>query len=194
MSDFIPPELSERPAANGERIYRGTSMLRVFAPGDILTVEPLRAGDARRGDIICFSGARGETVHRVIRKSPDKIVTMGDNNSRPDLEPLAPDAKVWRVTGRRDLKGKFHEVGGGSAGLLAFRVNRVRRAFRWCFDRAAGALRRVMIVKYPLRKKIRFGSDEIFYFRDTPVLRRDGAGNEKWFSPWYRVFFKAGGK
>ena len=195
MSDFIPPELSPRSGvSDGERIYRGTSMLRVFTPGDILTVEPMRAGDVRRGDIICFAGPRGETVHRVVRKSAAGIVTMGDNNRCHDPEPLGPDAKVWLVTARRDAAGVVHAVRGGKRGRFAFRINRMRRGCRWFFDRVAGVLRRVMIVKYPLRHKVRFGGDELFYFRSTPVLRRDAAGKETWLSPWYRVFFKADGK
>ena len=195
MSDFIAPELSPRSGiSEGERIYRGTSMFRVFAPGDILTVKPIRAGEAQRGDVICFENPRGETVHRVVRKSADRVVTMGDNNSGPDPEPLRPDANVWLVTGRRDLAGKLHKVEGGSAGLFAFRVNRMRRSVRWCFDRLAGILRRVVFVKYPLDRKVRFGGDEIFYFGGKPVLRRDASGRETWLSPWYRVVFKAGGK
>ena len=195
MSDFIPPELSPRSGiSEGERIYRGTSMLRVFTPGDILTVKPIRAGEARRGDIICFEGPRGETVHRVVRKSAGKIVTMGDNNPGPDPEPLKPDARVWLVTARRDAAGGVHAVSGGKRGLFVFRVNRGRRAVRWCFDRLAGVLRRVIFVKYPLERKVRFGGDEIFYFGGRPVLRRDASGRETWLSPWYRVVFRAGGK
>ena len=195
MSDFIPPKLSPRSGvSDGERIYRGTSMFRVFSPGDILTVKPLRAGEAQKGDIICFEGPRGETVHRVVRKSATKVVTMGDNNRCPDIEPLNSDARVWLVTERRDAAGKLHKVGGGSAGLFVFRVNRGRRAFRWFFDRLAGVLRRVTIIKYPLRHKTRFGGDEIFYFGGKPVLHRDASGKETWLSPWYRVVFKAGAK
>ena len=195
MRDFIPPELSVRPnAADGERIYRGSSMFRVFTPGDILTVVPRRAGETQVGDIICFNGIRGETVHRVVRKNATQVVTMGDNNASPDAEPLRPDAPVRLVTARRDAAGVVHEVPGGRRGVFAFRVNRARRGARWFFDRLAGILRRVMIVKYPLRRKVRFGSDEIFYFGGRPVLRRDAAGKEMWLSPWYRVFFKAGGK
>ena len=195
MSDFIPPKLSERSgAADGERIYRGNSMFRVFSPGDLLTVKPLRAGEVQRGDIICFEGPRGEIVHRVVRKTATQVVTMGDNNSVPDPEPLGHDARVWLVTTRRDAAGKLRKVSGGKRGLFAFRINRMRRAVRWCFDRLAGVLRRVMFVKYPLRRKVRFGSDEIFYFGSKPVLRRDASGKEAWLSPWYRVVFKAGGK
>ena len=191
----MSPELTPgKTAADGERIYRGTSMLRVFTPGDILTVEPIRAGDVQPGDIICFDGIRGETVHRVVRKTATSVVTMGDNNRCPDPEPLEPDAAVWLVTARRDAAGKIHKVSGGGRGLFAFRINRMRRGVRWFFDRLAGVLRRVMIVKIPLRHKVRFGGDEIFYCGGKPVLRRDGAGKETWLSPWYRAVFKAGGK
>ncbi len=195
MSDFIPPELSPRPGAtDDERIYRGISMFRVFTPGDILTVKPIRAGEARRGDIICFDGIHGETVHRVVRRTATSVVTMGDNNSVPDPEPLGHGDRVWLVTARRDLGGTVHAVPGGRRGHFVFRINRMRRAFRWCFDRLAGVLRRVTIVKYPLRRQVRFSTDVVFYFRNTPVLRRDAAGKETWLSPWYRVVFKAGGK
>ena len=195
MPDFTAPKLSPRPGVqDGERIYRGNSMFRVFIPGDLLRVRPLRAGDAEPGDIICFDGIHGETVHRVVRKTAVAVVTMGDNNPRPDTEQLRPNDKVWLVTERCDVRGGRYAVYGGKRGMRTFRLNRMRRALRWFSDRSAGVLRRVLIFKCHLYKKVRFGADEIYYFRNTPVLRRDASGKEVWLSPWYRAVFKAGGK
>ena len=195
MPDFKAPELSLHSGIrDDERIYRGNSMFRVFAPGDILRVRPLRAGDAEPGDIICFDGMHGETVHRVVHKNADAVVTMGDNNPRPDAEPLRPDETVWLVTERCDIRGGRHAIYGGKRGMRIFRLNRMRRLLKRFPDRLAGVLRRILIVKYHLHKKVRFGADEIYYFRNTPVLRRDASGKEAWLSPWYRAVFKAGGK
>ena len=92
MSDFSKPELRRADDAKEDwRIYRGTSMLRVFVPGDLLQTEKLSAAQAEAGDIIAFDTPRGGvTVHRVIeRMAGGRLRTMGDNNPRPDAETLS---------------------------------------------------------------------------------------------------------
>ena len=73
MSDFSKPELRRADEAGEDwRIYRGSSMLRVFAPGDLLQTEKLSAAQAAVGDVIVFDTPRGGvTVHRVIARNPD---------------------------------------------------------------------------------------------------------------------------
>jgi len=196
MSDFSTPDL--RPAETPDdnwRIYRGESMLRVFVPGDLLRVEKIAATQAAPGDIIAFDTPCGSvTVHRVIaRKRNGDLVTMGDNNPRPDFSPVKPDTAVLRVVEVRRGDGKVEAVSGGKVGMAEFRRNRRRRWFRGELPRyASGICRRLWPFKHRLRTPVHFGEDEVFYVRQKPVAKRSRDGRVRWFSPWYRVIYRIG--
>ena len=195
MCDFSTPTLrpAEPPDENW-RIYRGISMLRVFVPGDLLRVEKLTAAQAEPGDIIAFDTARGSvTVHRVIERLKDgRLRTMGDNNPCPDFAPVEPDAVVMRVVSVRRSDGGDEIVSSGKCGMAEFRRNRRRRWWTSELPRCmAGVCRRLWPFKRRLGAPVRFGDEEVFYVRrDTPVARRDAAGQVHWNSPWYRVIYK----
>ena len=196
MSDFSKPELRRADEAGEDwRIYRGSSMLRVFAPGDLLQTEKLSAAQAAVGDVIVFDTPHGGvTVHRVIARTADgELRTMGDNNPRPDAEKIAPEAPVFRVVAVKRADGRLEPVAGGAAGMKEFR--RHRRQRRWGAELpryAAGVCRRLWPFKRRLSAPLRFGDDEVFYASRTGplVARRDAGGRVHWFSPWYRVIYK----
>ena len=197
MSDFSKPELVPHPANDKNwRIYRGNSMLRVFVPGDLLIVETAAAKKLRRGDVVCFDAPNGSlTVHRVIGRSADGgIVTMGDNNPRPDPDPLSPDAEVGIVRAVRKITGRETALRGGFAGMTAFRINRMRRFGAQLSRMAAGALRRINPFRIALKAPVRFGDEEVFFFRGIPVAKRGRAAREEWLSPWYRTFLRVDAK
>ena len=196
MSDFSAPDLHPRemPGENW-RIYRGSSMLGVFIPGDLLRGEKLTAAQVEVGDIIAFDTPRGSvTVHRVIARTKDgKLRTMGDNNPRPDVAPVDSDAQVLRILEEKLRDGTIVPVSHGKTGMAEFRRNRIRRWFQSEIPRyAAGLCRRLWPFKRRLTNSIRFGTDEVFYASspNTPIVRRDAAGRLHWFSPWYRVIYK----
>ena len=197
MHDFSKPELVPRgeEAAN-RKIYRGNSMLRLFSPGDLLAVESLSAGDVRTGDVICFDNPDGGlTVHRVVGRTADgSLVTMGDNNPRPDAFTLSPDRTVQLVRTVRGLSGRESTVHGGRRGMLIFRLNRLRRFGAGMSGIAAGALRRINPFRIPLKDPVRFGNSEVFFFHRTPVAKRVPNAGEEWLSPWFRTFFKIDGE
>ena len=194
MNDFSTPAL--RPAAlpdDNWRIYRGESMLRVFVPGDLLHVEKIAAAQAEPGDIIAFDSPRGGvTVHRAIARKPDgKLVTMGDNNGRPDDCSVKPETTVFRVVEVRRGDGGVERVSGGRDGMAEFRRNRRRRWFRSELPRyASGVCRRLWPFKRRLGPPVRFGTEEVFYVREKPVARRSSDGRVRWASPWYRVIYR----
>ena len=194
MSDFSTPDL--RPAGAPDdnwRIYRGESMLRVFVPGDLLRVEKIAAAQVELGDIIAFDTPRGTvTVHRAIaRKRNGELVTMGDNNPRPDISPVKPEASVLRVVEVRRADGRVEPVSGGEAGMAEFRRNRRCRWFQSELPRyAAGICRRLWPFKRRLSPPVRFGGEEVFYVRQKPVAKRFRDGRVRWASPWYRVIYK----
>lgn len=193
MSDFSKPEMSPRQTAGENwRIYRGNSMLRVFSPGDLLIVEPIPAGKAGKGDVVCFDPPNGRhTVHRVVgRRADGGIITMGDNNSRPDRCTLPPDAAIGIVRAVRKVSGRKVAIRGGFVGMTTFRINRLRRFGARLSRLSAGALRRVNLFRIRLGAPVRFGDEEIFFFRGTPVARRKRDAKEEWLSPWFRAFLK----
>ncbi|MBP5531540.1 MAG: S24/S26 family peptidase [Lentisphaeria bacterium] len=196
MSDFSTPEI--RPAAPPDddwRIYRGESMLRVFVPGDLLHVEKIVAAQAELGDIIAFDTPRGGvTVHRAIARKPGgELVTMGDNNPRPDFSAVKPEATVFRVVEVRRGDGRSETVSGGKDGMAEFRRNRRNRWFRSELPRyASGVCRRLWPFKRRLNAPVRFGGEEVFYVRCKPVAKRSADGRVRWASPWYRVIYRIG--
>lgn len=194
MNDFSTPEL--RPTALPDenwRIYRGESMLRVFVPGDILHVERIAAAQTELGDIIAFDTPRGGvTVHRAIARKPSgELVTMGDNNPRPDVYRIKPETTVFRVVEVRRGDGRSETVSGGKDGMAEFRRNRRRRWFQGELPRyASGICRRLWPFKRRLRTPVRFGGEEFFYVRQKPVAKRSESGRVRWASPWYRVIYR----
>lgn len=195
MSEFSAPDLrTAEPPDENRRIYRGESMLRVFAPGDILRGEKLTAAQVEAGDIIAFDTPRGGvTVHRVIARTKEgKLRTMGDNNHCPDFATVEPEATVLRIVAVRRNDGEEQPVHGGKAGMAEFRRNRRRRWFQSELPRyMAGVCRRLWPFKRRLKDPVRFGGDEVFYIRrDTPAARRTADGRIHWYSPWYRVIYK----
>ena len=196
MSEFSPPEMHALPASGGDwRIYRGNSMLRVFAPGDLLQLEPLAAAQAEPGDVIAFDAPHGvAVVHRLIGRAPDgRLRTMGDNNPLPDAGTIPPDAAVFRVVAIREADGTLRPVARGAAGLAEFRRNRRNRWWHAELPRMlAGICRRLWCFKRTLNDPVRFGDEEIFYAGRTPVARRGGDRCVRWTSPWYRVVYRIG--
>ncbi len=196
MSDFSRPAIRSLADNGGEwRIYRGSSMFRVFTPGDLLQVEKLVAAQAEIGDVIGFDTPRGTVaVHRLIGRSPSgKLRTMGDNNPGPDAEAIPPDAAIIRVVAVRGTDGEIRPVTRGAAGLAEFRRNRRRRWWGAELPRyMAGICRRLWYFKRTLRTPVRFGGEEIFYAGEIPVARRGANGRLSWSSPWYRVIYRIG--
>ena len=195
MSDFSAPHLRPaEPPGETRRIYRGSSMFRVFLPGDLLRGEKLTAAQVEVGDIIAFDTPRGtETVHRVIGRTREGgLRTMGDNNPCPDCAPVAPEAQVLRIVAVLRNDGREEPVSCGKIGMAEFRRNRRRRWWTSELPRCmAGVCRRLWPFKRRLSAPVRFGDEEVFYIRrDTPVARRDAAGRVHWASPWYRVIYR----
>ena len=128
-------------------IYSGNSMRRVFENGDLLKLEDIPFGDFRRGDIVAFfpagTGASG-IVHRVVSRTEKELTTMGDNNPGPDARKVMEKDMPRLVIERRSPDGKDIKVRRGAAGMLAFRINRARRAARRIASRAARAARRML--------------------------------------------------
>lgn len=77
------------------------SMWPVLKEGDLIFIEKPEAKDnVSVGDIIVYKNENGFTVHRVIRKLTDKLVTKGDANNVDD-SPIAYNQIEGKVLGTK---------------------------------------------------------------------------------------------
>ena len=155
-------------------LYRGNSMRRVFRPGDRLRTAAIPLRDFRRGDIAVFFPKGPDEpgiVHRVIGFESDALVTMGDNNAAPDRRRVTADEQPEKVVAGTRWEGAAFAVRNGRAGMVQFRINRVRRAAR----SMAGRLRRRL---FPAPS-----AGEEAVFRHASPLR------ELWATPFRRFAF-----
>lgn len=101
LEDFSGEELAaiasiwKRETRELQTSFRGFSMMPTIPPGTALTIE---CGDAvTLGDVIFFLHRGQPVVHRLVRLSPQSMLTRGDGNPIPDL-PVSRDALIGRVT------------------------------------------------------------------------------------------------
>ncbi len=170
---------------------RGCSMIPVFRPGDLLECRIVSREQIRCGDVICFPGGDGQGIaHRVIRRTPDGFLTMGDNNPEQDRNPVCgesfPVAVAVRTHGRR------LRVSGGRAGMMVFYKNRLRRRLRSIAGRLFSLLVPLCFWRIScgcLTKHV-FEEEEQYDFRRRLVVRRRKDGTWDWSSPWWRLLIR----
>ena len=105
-----------------EAYYTGNSMRGMFVPGDILLLSATTYGDLECGDIVAVFDSTPYYVHRVIRKTPESAVTMGDNNGTPDSIPLTEKSRFMMVKAVIPVKspGQALPIDRGSRGMKRF--------------------------------------------------------------------------
>ena len=109
----IRPELDEeKNEVKGLTFTRvwGWSMYPNIIDGDYVILKKKRL---RIGDIVCFKGESGKNIiHRVIKLNKHRLVTKGDNSSKPD-KPIENKKVIGTVMGLKredkilDVKGKY---------------------------------------------------------------------------------------
>jgi len=102
--------------------YRGSSMKGTFRPGDFVETVNCRPRNLRRGDVIVFRGSdtghgKNLIVHRIVGIAEDGFITQGDNNRRPDAQPVPPNSIMGKVFSR-ERSGIHGKVIGGWPGLI----------------------------------------------------------------------------
>jgi len=70
-------------------IVRSDSMNPVFASRDLIITRPV-GGQVHPGDIIAFQRGGLRITHRVLSVDGSSIITKGDANEDPDLQPISP--------------------------------------------------------------------------------------------------------
>jgi len=104
-------------------VYHGNSMSNVFVDGDILIFSDVLFDQLECGDVVAVFERSPYYVHRIVRKTSDIAITMGDNNLTPDRLELNQNSKFRFVRNYIPMKkpGTVLAVTGGSGGMEQFR-------------------------------------------------------------------------
>jgi len=172
-------------------VYKGNSMRGMFVPGETLTLAETAFETLRTGDVVAMFDRTPHVVHRIVGKSADSAVTMGDNNDRPDARELTAGVPFRLVTGVISADGSARPVAGGEAGMRQFR--RQQRKRKLC--RLAGLLVRPLNplknLRIPARRETRFRDGTVQWsFAGIPVAARAPSGRFMYLHWSKRLFFR----
>lgn len=171
-------------------IYHGNSMKRVFQAGDVPELREIPFHEFRRGDIVCFRRPDGaEVIHRVYHTAPEALTTWGDNNLRPDPEPVRAEWNPRLAAGFR-RGGNRYALPRGHAGMRQFRFNRLRFHLRRLCGIPFRFLARgarwwgIRQLEYET-----FARDRHYFYRGKPIARKRKNGPLEYRRWYYRLFF-----
>lgn len=174
-------------------VYTSTSMLMVFEPGDLLeTDDNVPFQEIKPGDIIVFpskSKAGVNIVHRVISRTEDGLVTMGDNNPGRDAYDVTPEQWIRLVTARIDRNGRRFTVSRGVAGMRQFRLHRCRYKLLRLGGKVGRLLVPLMFWRRVPQKTKCFG-DTVFYYSGGNVIAKKKAGVVRFTSRLWKLLYK----
>ena len=122
-------------------------MTPTLLPADLLEIQSYSERKVRVGDVVAFQPHEGSKhiVHRVVRKGPDGIRTLGDNNLYEDSVDLKPEDLTGRVIAAWRGQKRRNVYGGLVGRFIACRVRITRRTDRsisWTLRPAYHALAR----------------------------------------------------
>lgn len=180
-------------SSNHTALYHGMSMKRVFVPGERLFLRQIAPEALVCGDVVAITyPERGkDVVHRVIRIGNGELQTMGDNNATPDdVVKFTENRHFYLVTGAEDLHGRYREVINGAAGMRLFYRNQRRRRMRRLLSRIIWFFEPCFFWRKTVSDLHTFDSDEVFYYKNNPVIRRYSDGKTVYLKWYYRFLYK----
>ena len=158
-------------------VYYGSSMYRVFTPGERLELEEVGFDDLQVGDVVVVNvPGQKQYVHRIIEKKSGAAVTMGDNNADIDDFRVTPQSNFRRVIFAVSADGARRQIAGGSAGMKDFYRHRRQRKFRLTVRKMLKSCEFLLFWRHTLHEKKVFGGDECFYWKSRAVARRTADG------------------
>ena len=172
---------------------RGMSMYRVLTPGERLEVQEIAPEQLVCGDVAVVTHQdRQNIVHRVIRVSDDELQTMGDNTAQADPPvKFNGNHRFFLVTGAINSRGEFRKIINGEAGMMQFRRNQRKMKIRRFFGRILWAFESLFFWRRTAGELCKFGKEEVYYYKNIPVARRNQDGRIiylKWTRRlWYKV-------
>ncbi len=188
--EVIPPQYGEgKKSLENLAIYDLNSMKHVFVPGDALILADIPFVAFRKGDIVAYyPNGKDKTgvVHRVIKRTKDTLMTMGDNNPSPDWWRVSPADFPKLVVAKIRPDGKEFAVARGMGGMRQFRINRFRY---WTFRAAMRVIRYIQPLMF-WRKEFtgqhEFDKTIQYYYKRRMVAKSENGVLE--FTPAWNVF------
>ena len=171
---------------------RGMSMYRVLTPGERLEVQEIAPEQLVCGDVavVTFQN-RQNIVHRVIRVSDDELQTMGDNTTQADSPvKFNGDHRFFLVTGAINSRGELRKILNGEAGMMQFRRNQRKMKIHRFFTRIFWSFESLFFWRRTAGELCKFGKDEVFYYRNIPVARRNPDGRILYLKWTRRLLYK----
>ena len=158
-------------------VYYGNSMYRVFVPGERLVLEDISFGDLLAGDVVTVKvPGKRLYVHRVIEKTADHAVTMGDNNNEPDEYIVTAQSDFQLVTAALTSDGTRRAVSRGSCGLRDFFRNRRQRKIHFLIHKVLIKCEKLFFWRRVVMEKKLFGCETCYYWKNRVIARRTGDG------------------
>ena len=171
--------------------YTGNSMRGMFVTGERLVLEPAPFDALRVGDVVAVFDRTPYYVHRIVEISPDRAVTMGDNNPRPDAAPLAPASYFRRVVRAHGLDGSVRDVPGGEAGMAQFLRQQRRRRLRACASALLIPFKPLKFLRIPARTETRFrNGTRQWSCAGIPVAAQSSSGTFRYLCWPMRFLFR----
>jgi signal peptidase I len=99
-------------------LVKGTSMLPYLKEGNRVWIQKVEWDRLRVGDLLAFEQNQVIFTHRLIKKSPQGLLTKGDNNLFPDT-PLAPHQILGKAIGFERM-GKTYSLDRKRGSINAF--------------------------------------------------------------------------
>ena len=174
--------------------YTGNSMRGMFESGDLLILTKIPFDMLECGDIVAVFERTPPYVHRIVDKTQQQAVTMGDNNDRPDTLLLSGESRFLLVEGVIPVGTTtvfVLPVAGGSFGMRQFRrQQRIRRTIRLIL-RVMREIRWIGRFRIPVKKETTFRDGTIQWnFGSIPVAARNTSGQTRYLSPWKHLLFR----
>ena len=181
------------PGAQLRTIYRGNSMRGEFLPGEVLELSRISFADLAVGDVVAVldDNAADNYVHRLIRKTPQQALTMGDANRFPDPLPLLPERQFFRVDAAINANGVSRPVSGGETGIRRFK--RHQRSMRWRrrLSRMLSNLEKAAFWRLEAGLITEFHNGTVLYSCGAvPVAKRNLQNEIVYHRAWKRLVFK----
>lgn len=178
--------------------YLGPSMFPLLVPGDGIIIDrSVKFSQLRRGDVIVFKSSQKpfHIVHRLIKITPEGLITRGDNNSFDDYFPVNPEDDPMLVVSIK-RGNKTFKVSNGIFGLWVFSKNQIlhyirphfRSKIKLAMDKTAdsGIFSRHTLFrnKLSIEKYNRNGSERIVLFFGRRIIGEKI--NNSWIirQPW----------
>lgn len=172
-------------------VYTGNSMRGMFVPGEMLVLSETAFETLRTGDVVAMFDRTPHVVHRIVGKSADSAVTMGDNNDRPDAMELTPDVPFRLVMGVMSADGSLRPVAGGEAGMRQFRRQQRKRKLRRLAGLLVRPLKPLKFMRIPARRETRFLDGTVQWsFAGIPVAARAPSGRFVYLHWSKRLLFR----